>query len=81
MKEEGIKIFLKRVFHYIVGQKLGFVILPYALFRIKRFATKQKQIDLHALLSFSFESYIAGLIKPMQVREEIYMNYYLYCSK
>lgn len=71
LEEEGFDTLLKRSFHYIVGKKLGFLISPYALFRIKRLNIKQKQVEIDTLLNFSFEA-IAGLIKPMQIREEIY---------
>lgn len=64
-KNEGILSLTKKGSSYIKW-RFKFILLPYAMIKIKTFNTT----SLDNLLDFSFNS-IAELIKPMQVREEI----------
>lgn len=71
LKEEGIDVFIKKSSAYIkqkIKQELGFCILPYAIFKIRGFNTKKHELNVP--LNFSFNG-IGGLIKPMQIQEEI----------
>lgn len=64
-KNEGIIILLKNMLNY-AKQKIGFLYLPYVIFKIKKFGFK----DLENCLDLSF-NFFFGLIRPMQIREEI----------
>lgn len=64
-KNEGTLSITKKGSSYIKW-RFKFILLPYAMIKIKTFNTT----SLDNLLDFSFNS-IAELIKPMQVREEI----------
>jgi predicted O-methyltransferase YrrM len=63
LKEEGLSALLRKAFVYI---RLEFLILPYALIKVK----KANFASLDDLVDFCFHG-IGGLVKPLQVREEI----------
>ncbi|CAD6491115.1 MAG: Methyltransferase domain protein [Candidatus Argoarchaeum ethanivorans] len=67
MRNEGIVVFTKKGINYIKN-KLKFLVLPYALLKIKMLNTKDCNLDI--LLNFSFNG-IAGFIKPSQICDEI----------
>jgi len=63
IREDGMIVFLQKALVYM---KLGPLLLPYALLRIKKFSSN----SLDGLVDFSFDG-VAGLIRPFQVRNEI----------
>lgn len=67
VRNEGVLIFTKKGLNYI-KQKLKFLVLPYAVLKIKILNTKDYNLDI--LLNFSLNS-LAEFIKPSQVRDEI----------
>lgn len=66
-RDEGILVFTKKGLKYVM-QKLKFLVLPYAVLKIKILNTKDYNTNI--LLNFSFNN-IAQFIKPSQVRDEI----------
>ncbi len=66
LKEEGVKEFLRKTLAYMV-RRAEFLILPYALLKIKHL---DKDCTLNELLDFVFND-LASLIKPSQIRSEI----------
>ena len=66
-REEGLRIFFKKALSYI-SLKLTPCILPYALLKIKYL--NKKSLNLNDLVNFCFYG-ISGLIKPLQVHDEI----------
>ncbi len=65
-KEEGVKEFLRKTLAYMV-KRTEFLILPYALLKIKYL---DKDCTLNELLDFAFND-LARLIKPAQIQSEI----------
>ncbi len=66
LKEEGMKEFLRKTLAYMV-RRAEFLILPYALLKIKHL---DRDCSLNELLDFVFND-LASLIKPSQIRSEI----------
>ncbi len=66
-RNEGVVVFTERGLNYI-KQKLKFLLLPYAMLKVKIFSTKDYNLDI--LLNSSFNS-LAGFIEPSQVHDEI----------
>ena len=68
-KDEGMQVLTKKGLNYI-KQRLKFLLLPYAVLKIKILNTKDYNLDLDTLLNFSFND-LARFIEPSQVRDEI----------
>jgi len=68
-RNEGVLVFTKKGLNYI-KQKLKFLVLPYAVLKIKIFNNNTKDYNLDILLNSSFNS-LARFIEPAQVRDEI----------
>ena len=69
VRDEGVLVFTKTSLNY-VKQKLKFLVLPYAVLKIKVFNTKDYNLDI--LLNFSLNiNNNAQFIKSSQIRDEI----------
>jgi len=66
LREEGVWSLFKKASAY-TARGLGFLVLPYALLKIK---SLNQSYNLDELLNFTFNSFV-GLIKPSQVYSEI----------
>jgi cephalosporin hydroxylase len=66
LKDEGVDVFLRKALAYVKREFKLFLILPYALVKVKR----ANFANLDDLVDFSFHG-VGGLIQPMQVRDEI----------
>lgn len=66
LREEGVWSFFKKASAYTT-RRLGFLLLPYALPKIK---SLNRSCALNDLVNFTFNG-LAGLIKPSQVYSEI----------
>lgn len=67
VKDEGMWVLTKKGLNCI-KQRLKFLVLPYAVLKIKILNTKDYNLDI--LLNFSFND-LARFIEPSQVRDEI----------
>jgi len=67
LRKEDFPKFVSNTLEYIWKQYLFIPILPYAIYKIKRFDTNK---DLNKLVDLTYTFYY-GLIKPLQVRYEL----------
>jgi len=58
--------FFKKSIRYAFLRYLGFILLPYAILKVKTLKTR----ELNKIIQFAFNG-LCGLITPMQIRDEI----------